>query len=81
MTLENIKAKLKTVLSLALPALLAVLSYFMHLWKTGLSFIVSRFAPSYSEGLNQKKFLNVDLMSWSFGIVLVIILLLLLGIF
>ena len=43
-----------------------------------LSSIVYRLAPSFKEALMSKKFLGLDLTSWSFGIVLVIILVLLL---
>ena len=46
-----------------------------------LSSIVSRYVHSFKEALNQKKFLDVDLTSYSFGIALVIILLCILGIF
>ena len=55
--------------------------YSMQLWRMALSFIGSQYLPSYREVLNRKMFLNVDLMNFSYGIVLVIILLLLVGIF
>ena len=44
------------------------------------SFIVYRLLPLFKEVLNRKMFLGVDLMSYSFGIVSVIILLCILGI-
>ena len=46
-----------------------------------LSTIVSQYLRSFKEALRQKTFLNVDLMSWSYGTLSVIILLLLFGIF
>ena len=75
MTLRNIMEKLKTVLSLVYRLLQGVVSFFIVLWKMELSSIVSRYLRSFKEGLNRKKFLDVDLTSYSFGIVLVIILL------
>jgi hypothetical protein len=68
MTLPDIMEKLKTVSSSAYQALRGKLCYFMQLWKTALSSIVYRLVPSSKEVLSRKKFLNVDLMSWSSGI-------------
>ena len=53
----------------------------MQLWKTVRSSIGSRLQRLFKEGLSRKTFLGVDLMSYSFGIVSVIILLFILGIF
>ena len=77
MTLRNIMEKLKTALFLVFRLLQGVVSFFIVLWKMELSSIVSRYLRSFKEALNQKKFLDVDLTSYSFGIVSVIILLLL----
>ena len=73
--LKNTMEKLKIVLSLVYRLSQASLSYFMRLWKMVQSFIVYRLLPLFKEVLNRKMFLGVDLMSYSFGIVLVIILL------
>ncbi|MAJ04979.1 MAG: hypothetical protein CMH03_09850 [Marinovum sp.] len=81
MTLKNIMVKLKTVLFLVFRVLQGVVSFFIVLWKMELSTIVSQYLRSFKEALRQKTFLNVDLMSWSYGILSVIILLLLFGIF
>ena len=81
MTLRSIMVKLKTVLYLVYRLLLGVPSFFIVLWKMELSSIVYRSLRSFKEALMRKKFLDVDLMSYSYGIVSVIILLLLLGIF
>ena len=81
MTLRNIMEKLKTVLFLVFRLLRGVPSFFIVLWKMELSSNVSRSLRSFKEVLMRKKFLDVDLMSYSYGIVSVIILLLLLGIF
>ena len=80
MILKNITEKLKTALSLVLALLQVALFYSMRLWRTALSFIVSRYLPSYREILDRKMFRNVDLMNFSYGIVLVIILLFIFGI-
>ena len=76
MTLKNIMVKLKTVLSLVFRLLQGVVSFFIVLWKMELSSIVSQYLRSFKEVLKRTKFLDVDLMSYSYGIVLVIILLL-----
>ena len=54
---------------------------FHAIMETVLYSTVCQYLRSFKEVLSQRKFLNVDLMSYSFGIVSVIILLLLLGIF
>ena len=77
MILKNITEKLKTVLSLASPLWVGARSYFIALWKMVQSFIVSQYQHLFKEDLKSKMYLNVDLMSWSYGILLVIFLLLL----
>ena len=72
-------AKLKTVLSSALLRSLVVRFCSTRLWKMVQSSTAYRSLLSYKEALSRKKFLNVGWMNWSYGIVLVIILLLLLG--
>ena len=79
--LRNIMEKLKTALFLVYRLLQGVVSFFIVLWKMELSSIVSRYLRSFKRALIQKKFLDVDLMSYSYGIVLVIILLCILGYF
>ena len=54
---------------------------FHCIMENGAISIVSRYLHSFKEGLNRKKFLDVDLTSYSFGIALVILLLCILGIF
>jgi hypothetical protein len=76
---KNIMEKLKTALSLVLHVLLGVLYYFMLSWKTVQSFIVSQLVRLFKGDLNQIPSQGVDLMNFSFGILLVIILLLLVG--
>jgi hypothetical protein len=65
MTLRNIMVKLKTALFLVFRLLQGVVSFFIVLWKMELSTIVSRYLRSFKEALSQKKFLDVDLMSYS----------------
>ena len=72
--------KWKTVLYLQWHRLQGVPYCFMQLWKMVLSSIVFQFLPLSKEDLMSKKFLGCDLTSWSFGIVLVTILLLLISI-
>ena len=55
MTLPDIMEKLKIVLSSAYRVSRESLSYFMRLWKMGLSFIVYRLVPSSKEVLNRKE--------------------------
>ena len=50
MILKNIMEKLKTVLSLVLPACLAVQYYFMLLWRTVQYFIAYQFAAFIQRG-------------------------------
>ena len=69
MTLRNIMEKLKTALSLVFQVLQGVVSFFIVLWKMELSSIVSRYLRSFKEALTSRKFLGLDSMSWSFGIV------------
>src|SRR5210317_101314 len=81
MILKNITEKLKTVLSLVLPLWEVVLSYGMRLWKMVQSFIVSQLRLLFNVVMNPSLFHPRDLMNWNFGILLVIILLLLVGLF
>ena len=81
MTVKNITEKLKTVLSLVLPLWEVVLSYGMRLWKMVQSFIVSQLRLLFNVVMNPSLFHPRDLMNWNFGILLVIILLLLVGLF
>ena len=80
MILKNIMAKLKTVLSSVSPALQGVPSYFMRSWKTAQYFIACQLARLFNVVLKQKTYRAEDLMNYSFGILLAIILLLLVGI-
>jgi hypothetical protein len=80
MTLKNIMEKLKTALSLALPVLLGVLYYFMQSWKTVQSFTDSLLRRLFNVDSKALTSQGDDLMSFSSGTVLVIILLLLVGI-
>jgi len=80
MILENIMVKLKIVLSLVCRLSQVSRFFSMPSWRTALSFIVSQLQRLYNAASNQKMFLGVDLMSYSYGIVLVIILLCILGI-
>ena len=57
-----------------LPVLLGVLYYFMLSWKTVQSFIAYLLARLFKEDLNHPDVPNADLMNFSSGIVLVIIL-------
>jgi predicted PurR-regulated permease PerM len=81
MTLENIMEKLKTALSLALRLSLGVLYYFMLSWKTVQSFIASLLARLFNEDLNLMTSRKEDLMNFSSGTLLVIILLFIVGTF
>ena len=72
--------KLKTVLSLV-SALGGRAILFHAIMENGAIFYRLPISALFNEALNPKTFLNEDLMNWSFGILLVIILLLLLGIF
>ena len=76
MILKVIMAKLKTVLFSELARSLVNRFCSMQLWKTVLSSIGSQLLRLFKEALSRKTFLGVDLMSYSFGIVSVIILLL-----
>ena len=78
---KSITEKLKTVLSLVLLALQVVHYYFTLLWKMVQSFIDYLLQRLFKEDLNPKMYPYEDLMNYSFGILLVIILLLLLGIY
>ena len=73
--------KLKTVLSLVLAVLQVVLFYGMLLWKTAQSFIVSQLRLLFNVIMTPSLFPLKDLMNWSFGILLVIILLFIFGIY
>ena len=75
MIYKNIMEKLKTVLSSVLVLLQVVAFYFMLLWRMVQSFIDYRSQRLFNVDLKLKTFLNVDLMSFSSGIVLAIILL------
>src|SRR6056300_1396061 len=81
MTLKNITEKCKTLLSLGFRPSQVVQYFFTQLWKMVRSSTVSRYLRLYKKILSQRTFLSVDWMNWSYGIVSVIILLLLLGIF
>jgi predicted PurR-regulated permease PerM len=81
MTLENIMEKLKTALSLALRLSLGVLYYFMLSWKTVQSFTASLLARLFKGDINLMTSRQEDLMNFSSGTVLVIILLCIVGIF
>ena len=74
-----IMEKWKTALYLAWHRLRGALYSFIQLWKTVLYSIGYRSLLSFKEDLKLIKFLGCDLMSWSFGIALAIILLLLVG--
>ena len=78
MILKNITAKLKTVSFSRWLVSLVDRFYSMPLWKTVQSFTVYPSLHLYKKDLMSKKFLGCDLMSWSCGIALVIILALLL---
>ena len=80
MQFNSIMEKLKTALYLAYHRLQGALYSFTQLWKTEQYFTVCQSLRSFKEVLNQKKYLNVGLMSWSCGTALVIILLFLLTI-
>jgi hypothetical protein len=73
MILKNIMEKLRTALSLALPVLLGVLYYFMLSWRTAQSFIASRLVRLFKGDLNQMTSQSVDLMNFSSGTLLVIL--------
>ena len=81
MTLKNIMEKLKIVLSSALHQLQDKLSSGMPSWKTVLSFIVYPYRLLFNVVFNHQRFHPKDLMNWNCGIVFLITLLLLLGIF
>ena len=80
MILKNIGEKFKTALSLVLALLQVVLYYGMLLRKTVQSFIDYLSQLLFNVDLKLRTYLNVDLMSFSSGILLVTILLLLIGI-
>ncbi len=80
MTLKSIMEKLKIALSSALPVLLGVLYYFMLSWKTVQSFTDSLLRRLFNVDSKLLTSQGDDLMSFSSGTVLVIILLLLVGI-
>jgi hypothetical protein len=81
MTLKNIMEKLKIVLSSASHQLQDKLSSGMPSWKTVLSFIVYPYRLLFNVVFNHQLFHPKDLMNWNCGIVFLITLLLLLGIF
>ncbi len=78
---KNTMEKLKTALSLVLVLLQVVAFYSMLLWKMVQSFIDYLLRRSFKEDLNPKMYPYEDLMNFSSGIVLVIILLFILGTF
>jgi hypothetical protein len=80
MIVKNIMEKLKTVLSSACQLSLGVLFSFTVLWRVVQYFIASLLARLFNGVLRQQKFHEDDLMSFSFGILLVTILLFILGI-
>src|SRR5210317_2088308 len=80
-TLKNITEKCKTLLSLGFRPSQVVLFFFTQLWKMVRSSIVYRYLRLYRRVLTQRKFLYVDWTNWSYGILSVIILLLLIGAF
>jgi len=69
------------LLSLGFRRSQVVLFFFTQLWKMVRSSIVYRYLRLYRRVLTQRKFLYVDWTNWSYGILSVIILLLLLGVF
>ena len=81
MILKNIMEKLKIVLSLASQLLQVVAYYFMLLWKTVQYFIAYQLARLFKRDLSHPTCPQEDLMNYSSGIVFLIILLSLLGIF
>jgi hypothetical protein len=81
MILKIIMAKLKIVLSSAYRVLVEGLYYFTLLWVTVQYFIAFLLARLFNKDINQRTFPSDALMNLSFGILLVIILLLLAGLF
>src|SRR6056300_1132384 len=81
MILKNIREKLVTVLSLVLALLQGGLYYFMLLWKTVQYFIAYQLARLFNRDLMHPECPQDDLMNYSSGIVLVIILLFIVGIY
>ena len=81
MILKNIKEKLKTVLSLVLALLQVTLYYFMLLWKTVQYFIAYQLARLFKRDLTSIESPEEDLMNYSSGIVFLIILLFIVGIY
>ena len=77
MILKNIMEKSKTVLSSVSHLWVAGQSYGTHLWKMAQSFIASLLVHLFNAVSKSKTYQKEDLMNWSFGILLVIILLLL----
>ena len=80
MILKNIMEKLKTALYLVYQQLLVVAYYGTLLWKTVQYFIADQLARLFKRDLTHHACPQEDLMNYSYGIVLVIILLLFLGI-
>ena len=78
MTLKPTMERWRIVLYLGWHRLRDVLYSFTLLWKMAQSFNVSLYQHSFKEDLEKIKFLDIDLMSWSYGIALVTILLFLL---
>ena len=79
--LHAIMEKLRTALSSALPVLLGVLYYFMLSWKTVQSFTDSLLRRLFNVDSKSLTSQGDDLMSFSSGTLLVIILLFIVGIF
>jgi len=81
MIARNIMEKLKTVLSLVLALCQVALYYFMLLWKTVQYFIAYQLARLFKRDLMHPECPQEDLMNYSSGIVFLIILLFIVGIY
>ena len=80
MILKNIMEKLKTALSLVLALLQVAIYYGMLLWKTVQYFIAYQLARLFKRDLTHQESPEEDLMNYSSGIDLGIILLFIIGI-